>query len=659
MIDCSGLNTEQLEAVETMDGPVCIIASAGSGKTHTMTYRLANIIASGTPAENILMLTFTRKAGREMKERARKMLDNKVSALEVGTYHSFCNRVLHMYGSAIGIHHNFSVIDAHVEEEMIKQIRDIYISNLSEKPIKQLLPTASDIVYILSSSVNKNESIDRIIYVKCPVFLPFCELIKGMINEYENQKRYSNCLDLDDLLSKTLELLKNNPFIAEKLSNRYQYIMVDEYQDSNELQTAILMELRKYGNQNICVVGDAAQSIYSWRNANYRNIIEFDKLFPGAKTIHLKKNYRSNNEVIALANAVLEGSDIKYNEPMEGFWNKGYSPDLTIVENQYDEAKCIADGIEQYINDGVDPEDIAVLTRKARNTNILEMYLANKGISFKKYGGLKFIESYDCQNVIALLNMISGSEIDVYWYRILKLFPGIGAKAAEKLTNETKIFDLSLLKQGRGKPSDEYLKSLAEMIELCRLKKPDECVDYVINQYYAPTMEKLWSESNAKNAYDRLVTMQKTVPQMQFMIKVARDYKTISSFLEDMLLEAEDESSDDNKCVTISTVHSAKGLEWDNVFLIDVTDDDYPGGRELTSSDPEAEKEYADELEEGRRLLYVAITRARNDLHLVFPKIKSIGEYTKQQFISRFLSEDNNAVENNCNVQFYGTEYDY
>ena len=640
-LDLSGLNKEQRLAVETTEGPVVIIASAGSGKTHTMTYRLANLIEKGVPAENILMLTFTKKAGSEMKNRAYEMLGAKVNGLDVGTYHSFCAKYLKIYGYKIGLRKDFGVLDSPTSEDIIKKILES-LNLPKDKNIKY--PEAKQIAEILSAAVNKQKTVERIVKVKYPEHIKYIGMIEDVIRKYREYKEKNNVLDFDDLIVKMNLLLEEEDDLRKHLSDKFRYIMIDEYQDSNNLQMRLVRILRSFENKNICVVGDAAQSIYFWRSANYRNILNFHEMFPGTKTINLKLNYRSNQEIVDLANQILQGSSIRYNEPMVATYRSGVNPNFFCAEDEQDEARIISTDITYLVRyEDVSPNDIAVLARSSRDMSQLELNLMREHIPTKKYGGKKFLEYKDPQNLLALLQIVNGSAIDVYWYRILRLFPGVGPKAAEKIAKTAQMYGVDILETAPdvyGKKYESYILELVKHFRKMReMTDVSEIVNYALNRVYIPMYGGVLKSSTAKESYSVYETFRKMTEQMQFLPEYAGKYRSLGDLLTDLSLNPEESKDSDTPKVTLSTVHSAKGLEWDIVYLVNVTDGSYPGAREPKSNDPEAYEEYEEEIEEGRRLLYVAVTRARKHLTLSMPLVKSAySDYQKEYIKSRFLT---------------------
>ena len=648
-LDFSKLNKDQLEAVQTLDGPVVITASAGAGKTHTVTYRLANLINSGVAPENILMLTFTVKAGREMRDRAIKLIGPSAGRITVGTYHSFCSQILHKFGYLINIKPDFAVLSSSNCEDLVQHILEGY--NLP-KDDKRAYPSAKIILEALSAAINKRKRIDNIISVRHPVYLPEMELINRAVMDYKKYKVQNNVMDFDDMLTYTISILKNNPSFCERMSDKYKYIMVDEYQDSNNLQMELVGLLRQFSNKNLCVVGDAGQSIYFWRSANYQNILNFTNMYPGAKEISLHQNYRSNQEILDLANAVLNASSIHYNEPMVGQYKKGEQPKLVLLPNEFEEADYIVGEIKRQLSHGTKPNDIAVLQRNGNNSVQLEAKLNIAGIKYKKYGGQKFMDHADCQNIIALLQIVNGSSVDIFWYRILKLLPGIGSAAAERLTNLVRNYGVDALLLDPKIKKPETVHALDDFVGRFRntrtLKSTSDIVRFVINDFYKEMMDEILKNSTAKNSLNRWQTFINVIEQIQFLIDVAKDYQSVGALLEDITLDADDKNAEE-ECLVISTVHSAKGLEWETVFVMQVTDKCYPSAREPSSAEEEAWDEYFEEIEESRRLLYVAITRAKNDLFLTFPLEKTYYGKKETQELSRFLAVDD-IYEKWCSV---------
>ena len=637
-LDYTKLNKEQYDAVMCTEGPLVITASAGSGKTHTVAYRLAHLIEMGVDASNILMLTFTVKAGNEMRDRAVRLIGNDANKLTVGTYHSFCAQILRKYGYLINVDHNFELLAPANCVDVVEHIMD---GKQLKKDEKNPFPTPRVMLEMLTAAINKQKKLGVILEIRYPQFEMYEKEIHSILKEYTIYKRTHNVMDFDDLLTQTSVLFQQHPEICRMISDRYKYIMVDEYQDSNELQMGILKLLRQYENKNICVVGDAGQSIYFWRSANYRNILEFKKMFPGAKEICLKENYRSNQEILDLANAVIGASAVHYNEPMHGQYNAGEQPKFVTLDNEYEEAEYIFREIQKLLDGGVPASEIAVLQRNGNNAGMLEAKLTSAKIPFKKYGGRKFLEMADCQNILALLHMVNGSNVDIFWIRFLKLLPGVGARKAEDIIKviRTEGYDALLTNPDYQKePLKTQMKIFVKnMKEAIAKSTPAEAVDFVINDFYDPMMRNALKNSSAKNSMSRFQTMNRVIQQIQFMIELAKKYPSITAMLEDLTLDANDKNEEE-ECMVISTVHSAKGLEWDCVFIIQATDKNFPSAHEPNSDSAEAWAEYDEEIEEARRLLYVAITRARELLWLTMPNEKIERGKSERQAISRFLA---------------------
>ena len=395
------LNPAQREAVESIEGPVLVIAGAGSGKTRTLTTRLAYLVSLGIPAEKILILTFTRKAAREMITRAEALVGNSCGKVQGGTFHSLCHYMLRQYGYLLGFSPNFTVLDRGDSEDLLNLLKN----SLGFPGAKRHAPKKETLATILSKIKNQGKTLEEIITTEYPNFVDLIPQIERLFKEYELYKREHQLMDYDDLLINWLTILKDYPQVREEVGRRYNYIMVDEYQDTNLLQGEIVVYMAS-SHRNVMAVGDDSQSIYGFRGANYRNIFDFPKHFPEARIIKLEQNYRSTQPILDLANAVIERSKIKYTKVLFTEKKEGPKPILFRAKDDHAGSEFVADEVLRLTNEeGVPLSQIAVLMRAAFHSYDLELELTKRGIPFVKYGGLKLLESAHIKDVVSILRI--------------------------------------------------------------------------------------------------------------------------------------------------------------------------------------------------------------------------------------------------------------
>jgi DNA helicase-2/ATP-dependent DNA helicase PcrA len=595
------LNPAQLSAVVSKEGAILVIAGAGSGKTKTLTYRVARLIEDGIPPENILLLTFTKKAAAEMLSRATRVLDNRCEKVAGGTFHSFANIILRKYSKLLNLKNNFTILDKTDCEDIINHIT----GQLFPKKEKRF-PKKSTILEIYSKSVNKETPTKQIIQEEFPQFAHCEDKIIEIHKAYVVYKRENSVLDYDDLLLYVKLLLENNEELRKRLSNQYQYIMVDEYQDTNTLQADVIKLLASEHN-NIMAVGDDAQSIYSFRGANYRNILDFPKLFENTKIIKLEQNYRSTQNILKLTNAIISEAKERYAKTLFSDINSPIVPALICAKDSQMEADFICQKILELLDEDVSLSDICVLARNARMSYSLEIELSKRAIPFQKFGGPKFMETAHIKDVIAHLRVLLNPDDVISYNRILLLLKGVGAATVNSI--------IPVLK-GQQNPNVKLLpsKKVASIIPLLKTmeslrpklpkSKPSDILEEVI-AYYRPIL---------KDKYDDFTKREKDLDHLQYL---SGQYSNLEDFISDMALEPPDKSVEgmyknnvDDEALTISTIHSAKGLEWDSVFIIGAVDGRFPSAYSFNSEE---------EMDEELRLMYVATTRAKNNLFITYP----------------------------------------
>lgn len=595
------LNEAQLEAVKSKDGPILVIAGAGSGKTKTLTYRVARLIEDGIKPENILLLTFTKKAAAEMLSRATIVLDNRCEKVAGGTFHSFANIILRKYSKLLGLKNNFTIMDRADCEDVINHI----VGQLFPKKEKRF-PKKSTLLDIYSKSINKVTPTKQIIADEFPQFVHCEDKIIEVHKAYVAYKRENSVLDYDDLLLYIKLLLENNDGLRKRLSNEYKYIMVDEYQDTNTLQADVIKLLASEHN-NIMAVGDDAQSIYSFRGANFRNILDFPKLFENTKIIKLEQNYRSTQNILKLTNEIISKAKEKYTKNLFSNIVSPQVPALICAKDTQMEADFICQRILELLDEDISLSDICVLTRNARMSYNLEIELSKRAIPFQKFGGPKFMETAHIKDVVAHLRVILNPDDVISLTRILLLLKGVGASTVNNIMPIIKGDlnpDIKLLPSNKSQSLTPLFKTLGQLRDYSTTKKPEEIVSAVIN-YYRPIL---------KDKYDDFSKREKDLDHFEYL---STQYSNLEDFISDLALEPPDASvegmykkNSDDEALTISTIHSAKGLEWDSVFIIGAVDGRFPSAYSFNSEE---------EMDEELRLMYVATTRAKNNLYITYP----------------------------------------
>lgn len=595
------LNEAQLEAVKSKDGPILVIAGAGSGKTKTLTYRVARLIEEGIKPENILLLTFTKKAAAEMLSRATIVLDNRCEKVAGGTFHSFANIILRKYSKLLGLKNNFTIMDRADCEDVINHI----VGQLFPKKEKRF-PKKSTLLDIYSKSINKVTPTKQIIADEFPQFAHCEDKIIEVHKAYVAYKRENSVLDYDDLLLYIKLLLENNDGLRKRLSNEYKYIMVDEYQDTNTLQADVIRLLASEHN-NIMAVGDDAQSIYSFRGANYRNILDFPRLFENTKIIKLEQNYRSTQNILKLTNEIISKAKEKYTKNLFSNIVSPQVPALICAKDTQMEADFICQRILELLDEDISLSDICVLTRNARMSYNLEIELSKRAIPFQKFGGPKFMETAHIKDVVAHLRVILNPDDVISLTRILLLLKGVGASTVNNIMPIIKGDlkpDIKLLPSNKSQSLTPLFNTLGQLRDYSTTKKPEEIVSAIIN-YYRPIL---------KDKYDDFSKREKDLDHFEYL---STQYSNLEDFISDLALEPPDASvegmykkNSDDEALTISTIHSAKGLEWDSVFIIGAVDGRFPSAYSFNSEE---------EMDEELRLMYVATTRAKNNLYITYP----------------------------------------
>ncbi|MBN2062785.1 MAG: ATP-dependent helicase [Deltaproteobacteria bacterium] len=596
------LNSAQLEAVMTINGPVLVIAGAGSGKTRTLVYRVARLVESGVQPENILLLTFTRKASGEMLERAASLADERCRFVSGGTFHSLAHQVLRSHAELMGFERSFTILDRPDMEEIIQSIvREIDIVKASIR-----FPRRATIASILSKAVNLEQPVEALMRDEYSQFLEYIPDVQRIEGLYRDYKKSNQLMDYDDLLIFCRKVLSEKENVRKELGDTYRYVMVDEYQDTNGIQADIVRWLASE-HQNVMVVGDDSQSIYSFRGANYRNMFDFPIMFPATKIIKLEENYRSTQPILTFTNSLMDQAQEKYTKCLFTERTGGIMPMVVDVKTDPQQARFICTAILEFVNNGRSLKDIAILFRAAYHSYELELELARQTVPFVKYGGFKFMESAHIKDLIAHIRILFNRNDTVSWGRVLRLVSNIGQKKSHHIIKWMQNSGAYPWQVGEwpGAGKDNHgLKALGNLLRQLTDEniKPERALE-LANKYYDPIL---------RERFDDFPKRQKGLEQL---ISMASRKKKLRTFLDELMLDPPASNADispveDDGYLTLSTVHSAKGLEWSIVFVIWVMEGYFPSSRSLSSLQA---------IEEERRLMYVAATRAKDRLILCYP----------------------------------------
>ena len=604
--------------------------------TKTLISRTAYMISEGINPEQILMLTFTNKAAKEMKDRLVTLIDgdygNKVLAC---TFHSFCALMLRKYGNAIGIVPHFTILSPGDDEDIISIVKS-YADKTRYKG--RGFPPSGKVCDFISMSVNKDMALSDVL--RTTKYSHFVDEVIELAKLSSEYRKEHNMLNYDDILLRFIDLLNMKPEIAAKIANTYQYIMVDEYQDTNPLQEAILLELFRY-TKNIAVVGDDMQSLYGFRGAEVENIINFPNKFPGCKTVTLVRNYRSNQEILDLGNKVCQCATEGFPKELIGTHHSHTLPTVVSVNNQYEETEYVVDLIRRIHAQGVPYNEICIVERNSMLSAGIEIKLNKMGVDFDKYGGAKYTDLSYVKDILAYLKVMTNPYDEISWFRILQVHKGIGMVNARKISEKCRTSGFSALidKSYAKRQYGPELKNLNEQLNSCEGLKLTEMISSFI-KFYCDTnkknIEEMDTDEGARTAY--LAENEKHREELYRLVEISLTYRSIDSFLDDLLLDntKATQNQSDNKLV-ISTIHSVKGLEFDTVIMLDCIDGIFP------KTDEDGSKEDNEEL----RCFYVAVTRAKERLYLICPRSAMRFGQSIEGIPSRYLKEAEGIVNSN------------
>ncbi|PNR91925.1 MULTISPECIES: ATP-dependent helicase [unclassified Petrotoga] len=627
------LDEEQREAVIKSEGRSIIVAGPGSGKTRVITYKIAYLLNNGVEPENILLVTFTRAAAREMIERVKNVTNRNIDKMLAGTFHHVCNSILRKYATLLDYKNNYSILDKEDSKDLLKMAKSEYIKEISDN---YKLPKEEVIMKIISYSCNTLTSLRESILERAPYLLNFERDIEQIWSIYIQLKKDMNAMDYDDLLVNTLVLFKTHPEVLNKCSSQFKYVLVDEFQDTNKIQIE-LVEALSSAHGNLIVVGDDSQSIYSFRGALFKNVKDFIE-DERTKVFKIQSNYRSTSDIVGLINHLIPSNSVpKVLKPKRKSYLK---PFVVETFDDLEQADAVVKIIEDKLKEGLDYKDIAVLYRSHSLSMVLQQKLDSKGIPYRILSGLRFIETAHIKDILAFLKVLNNPLDKISWSRILKLFPGIGNKTASKIYEEIETGIGKSPERGQGEENDNISNILKET-EINKFKtplelltklfdnkesSPDELIDTIYKDFYQEYSFLTYADSKSRNM------------DIERFSEIASRYDSVSAFIEDLTLSEEigvipaSRDKDENK-LTLTTIHGAKGLEWKVVILISVNPGDFPNGLAIKEQ----------KLDEEERLFYVAITRAKNELYILKQLTGTTNPYLKNSFY--FVKKENDFIK--------------
>jgi DNA helicase-2/ATP-dependent DNA helicase PcrA len=633
------LNPQQLAAVTASgadgtpnSGPMLVIAGAGSGKTRTLTYRVAWLVEHGVSPSRILLLTFTNKAAKEMLRRVEGLLPTDISTIWGGTFHHVANRVLRRHAKLAGYENDFTILDREDSRDML----DACLAEAKIDTRRERFPKGDVLADVYSLMVNTERSLERVLAEQYPYFAHLAGQIQTLRAVYSERKRRANAMDYDDLLVNCLALLQNHTDVRERYQEQFLHVLVDEYQDTNKIQ-ADFVDLIAAKRRNLMVVGDDAQSIYSWRGADYRNILTFPERYTDAQVYRIEVNYRSLPPILDLANDAIKGNVHQFAKNLQPVRSGGGKPWLIAASDANQQAAFVAQRVLELRDEGVPLTEIAVLYRAHYHSMEMQMELTRRNIPFVITSGLRFFEQAHVKDVSCFLKIAANPHDELAFKRILLLLSGIGGKIADKLWRRFH----PILAAGKpllltsdavpAKARDEWKKVATVLNHLRKLepKKPAPMIEQTVDEFYGGYLKVKYPNARAREE------------DLHQLAAFGMQFETLEDFLSQLALltnlEAEDASllaSDEQEFLRLSTVHQAKGQEWRAVFVIGLCDGMFPLARSL---DPAGAGEGE---EEERRLFYVAITRAKDELYLTYPLFRmSGGDAGGFQRLSRFVAE--------------------
>jgi DNA helicase-2/ATP-dependent DNA helicase PcrA len=634
------LNEQQLAAVTARgvdgaldSGPMLVIAGAGSGKTRTLTYRVAWLVEHGIAPGRILLLTFTNKAAKEMLQRVERLLPMDISAIWGGTFHHVGNRLLRRHAKLLGFGPDFTILDREDSATMLNEcIAAAKIDTKAER-----FPKGDVLAEIYSLAVNTERTIERVLAEQYDYFTHLAGPIQSLREEYRRRKHAANAMDFDDLLVNSLRLFQDHPEVAARYREQFQHVLVDEYQDTNKIQADLIDAVARQ-HRNLMVVGDDAQSIYSWRGANYRNILSFPERYPGAKVFKIEVNYRSVPPILALANDAIKANPHQFAKNLTAVRAGGAKPWLVPCPDASQQAQFVAQRVLELREEGVELNEIAVLYRAHFHAMELQMELTRRNVPYVITSGLRFFEQAHIKDVACFLKLTVNPNDELSFKRLAKLMTGVGGATADKLWQRVQPLltgmvgaELPATHPAVPKRAEADWKQVARALNQLRdqtegPKHADEMIEIVLEEFYRDYLHAKYENARLREE------------DLNQLAMFSLQFSTLDEFLAQLALltnmDAEDPArptSNDREFIRLSTVHQAKGQEWKAVFVIGLCDGMFPLGRALDNLEG---------LEEERRLFYVAVTRAKDELFLAYPLYRQVaGDAGGFQRASRFLQE--------------------
>ena len=607
------LNGQQFAAVTAPPGPALVIAGAGSGKTRTLTYRVAYLLEQGIAAEQVLLLTFTNKAAREMMRRVAELLGQELAALWGGTFHAIGNRVLRRQADLLGYGRDFTILD----REDAKHLVTTCVAEAGIDLTATRFPKAEVLAEVFSLAVNTGRSIPKILEEEYRIFSEVTPGVVAVQGVYAQRKQAANAMDYDDLLALWLKLLREQAGARDHWQGRFQFVLVDEYQDTNKLQSE-LVDLLAARHRNVMVVGDDAQSIYSWRGANFENILRFPQRYPEARTYKIETNYRSTPEILRVANAAIAANARQFAKELAPVRRSGPKPSVVVCQDGFEQAAFVAQRVLELREEGAELNRMAVLYRSHFHALEVQLEFTRRNIPFSITSGIRFFEQAHIKDVTAYLKLVANPRDELAFVRLAQMLPGIGGKGAAKLWQAFRAQSPSA-----ARPVGEALRGCAAAVPKKAAAAWPRFVDTVSRlEAEAPQrgpaallelVMKAGYEEQLEQNYDNF---RSRLEDLEQLAAFAQQFRTLEDFLSQLALltnlEAEEDrpAQADAERIRLSTIHQAKGLEFDIVFVIMLCDGLFPSKRSLQSQTGE---------EEERRLMYVAVTRARDELYLSYP----------------------------------------
>ncbi len=634
------LNPQQFAAVTAPPGPALVIAGAGSGKTRTLTYRVAYLLDNGIQPGSILLLTFTNKAAREMLDRVEQLVPRNTSDLWGGTFHSVGNRILRRHAELIGRDRGFTIMDREDQKELMSTV----VAECDVDPKAYRFPKPEVLLDMISLAQNTGEDLDELVAWRYPYFDHLREPIKRVRDAYEAKKQSTNCLDFDDLLVKTLELLRGNTALRESYQKQFEFVLVDEYQDTNHIQ-AELIDLLAARHRNVMVVGDDAQSIYSWRGADFRNILQFPERYEDAQVYKIETNYRSVPEILDLANRAIAANRKQFRKELEPHRpEREMLPALIPVHDPNTQAAFVAQRILELREEGIELEEMAILYRAHFHSMEIQMELTHRGIPFVITSGLRFFEQAHVKDVAAFMKFVGNRRDEIAFKRLIRMLPGVGQKSADKLWREwlrcplaeaESVPNYSEVMKTFGVPAksksawEQFAYTLDELVDAeGKPRRPAEMIPSVVEGAYDDYLRSKFSNYDSRK---------QDLAQLE---RYSEKFDHLDEFLSQLSLLAGQDAvgaarrESDKESITLSSIHQAKGLEWRAVFVVWLTEGMFPNSRVIEDD------EDGGGLEEERRLFYVSVTRAKDELYLLYPLVwPAARNGDVLQRPSRFLGE--------------------